>query len=136
LACHLSAAHIDHWKPMEKGLKIAEPDYQLEAFCDLQINPETASFIKAGKDIDESLVLPLSAHPWHLLHTHGYCMMVTLPNGKRLIIPCVVLIRFYFGSSGNFIQRLFTEPLGSNTLWSSKTFDVKTQSLWCLQVAN
>ena len=113
----------------QNGLKIAEPDYQLETFRDLQINPETTAFIKSGKDIDESFVLPLSAHPWHLLHTHAYCVKVVLPNGKRLIIPCVELIRFYFGSSGNFIQRLFTEPLGVNTLWSSKTFDVKTQSL-------
>ena len=113
----------------QKGLKIAEPDYQQETFHDLNIDLETASFIKAGKDIDESFVLPLAAHPWHRLHTHAYCVMVALPNDKRLIIPCMELIRFYFGSSGNFIQRLFTEPLGVNTLWSSKTFDVKTQSL-------
>ena len=113
----------------QKGLKIAEPDYQLETFRDLHIDPETASFIKSGKDIEESFVLPLATHPWHLLHTHAYCVKVALPNGKRLIIPCVELIRFYFGSSGNFIQRLFTEPLGGNTLWRSKTFDAKTQSL-------
>ena len=112
-----------------RGLKITEPDYRLEAFCDLQVNPETASFIKAGKDIDGNFVLPLGNHPWHRLHTHAYCVMVSLPNGKRLVIPCIELIRFYFGSSGNFIQRLFTEPLGTNTLWSSKTFDAKTQSL-------
>ena len=34
----------------QHGLKIAEPGYQLEVFRDLQINPETTSFIKAGKD--------------------------------------------------------------------------------------
>jgi hypothetical protein len=113
----------------QKGLKIAEPDYQLETFCDLPINPETTAFIKSGKDIEGSFVLSLATHPWHLLHTHAYCVMVALPNDKRLIIPCVELIRFYFGSSGNFIQRLFTEHLGVNTLWSSKTFDAKTQSL-------
>jgi hypothetical protein len=38
----------------QNGLKIAEPDYQLEVFRDLQINPQTTSFIKAGKDIDGS----------------------------------------------------------------------------------
>ena len=113
----------------QKGLKIAEPEYRIEAFHDLQINPETTSFIKAGKDLDGSFVLPLGSHPWHRLHTHAYCVMVSLPGAKRLVIPCIELIRFYFGSSGNFIQRLFTEPLGANTLWSSKTFDAKTQSL-------
>ena len=113
----------------QKGLKIAEPEYRIEAFCDLQINPETTSFIKAGKDIDGNFVLPLGNHPWHRPHTHAYCVMAGLLSGKRLVIPCIEVIRFYFGSSGNFIQRLFTEPLGANTLWSSKTFDAKTQSL-------
>ncbi|MGV0962441.1 MAG: hypothetical protein ACOYBT_00950 [Polynucleobacter sp.] len=113
----------------QKGLKIAEPDFQLETFRDLKINPESASFIKAGKDIDGGFVLPLGSHPWHRLHTHAYCVMVSLPSGKRLVIPCIELIRFYFGSSSNFIQRLFIEPLGVNALWSSKTFDAKTQSL-------
>jgi len=114
----------------QKGLKIAEPEYQLEVFRDPQINPETTSFIKAGKDIDGGFVLPLGNHPWHRLHTHAYCVMVSLPDGRRLVIPCMELIRFYFGSSGNFVQRLFTEPLGANTLWSSKKFDVKTQGLY------
>ncbi len=111
------------------GLKIAEPDYQLETFRDLQINPETTVFIKAGKELDAGFVLPLGSHPWHRLHTHAYCVMVALPDSKRLIIPCMELIRFYFGSSGNFIQRLFTEPLGANTLWSSKKFDAKSRDL-------
>ena len=113
----------------QKGLKIAEPDYRLEVFRDLQIYPQTTSFIKAGKDIDGSFALPLDSHPWHRFHTHAYCVMVALPDDKRLIIPCMELIRFYFGSSGNFIQRLFTEPLGATTLWSSKTFDVKARNL-------
>ena len=113
----------------QKGLKIAEPEYQLEVFRDLQINPETTSFIKAGKDIDGNFVLPLGNHPWHRLQTYAYCVMVSLPDGRRLVIPCMELIRFYFGSSGNFVQRLFTEPLGANTLWSSKKLDVKTQGL-------
>lgn len=113
----------------QNGLKIAEPEYRIEVFCDLLINPETTSFIKAGKDIDGNFVLPLGNHPWHRLHTHAYCVMVSLPGGKRMVIPCIELIHFYFGSSGNFIQRLFTESLSANTLWSSKTFDAKTQSL-------
>lgn len=113
----------------QNGLKIAEPDYQLETFHDLKINPYTTFFIKAGKELDGDFVLPLADHPWHRLHTQAYCVVVSLPDGKRLVVPCTELIRFYFGSSGNFVQRLFTQPLGANTLWGSKTFDAKTQSL-------
>ena len=95
----------------------------------MTINPETASFTKAGKDIDGHFLLPLGHHPWHRLHTHSYCVMVALEDGKRLLIPCMELIRFYFGSSSIFLQRLFTEPLGRNTLWTSKTFDPYVQHL-------
>jgi hypothetical protein len=34
------------------------------------------------------------------------------------------IIRFYFGSSGNLVQRLFTGPLTDGTLWSSKHLDM------------
>ena len=113
----------------QNGLKIAEPDYQKETFQKLTINPETASFTKAGKDIDGHFLLPLGHHPWHRLHTHSYCVMVALEGGKRLLIPCMEIIRFYFGSSSIFLQRLFTEPLSNNTLWTSKTFDPYIQHL-------
>ena len=113
----------------QKGAKVYEPDYQVEIFKNLKINPETASFMKAGKDLDEHFLLPMGKHPWHRLHTHSYCVLVALENGKRLVIPCMELIRFYFGSSSNFIQRLFTEPLSEGTLWISKKYDPFTDSM-------
>lgn len=35
---------------------------------------------------------------------------MTLTNDRRLLVPCVELIRFYFGSSGNLLSRLFKAP--------------------------
>ena len=43
----------------QKGVKVVEPNYQVEAFKNLKINSDTASFIKAGKDLDEHFLLPM-----------------------------------------------------------------------------
>lgn len=113
----------------QDGRQITSPDYQIETFKSLTITPETTSFVKAGLAINEHFLLPLNYHPWHRTHTHAYCVAVELGQGKRLLVPCVELIRFYFGSSGNLIQRLFTQPLAASSLWSEKRFDTTTRHL-------
>lgn len=113
----------------QQGHQIASPDYQTESFKGLRISPETTSFVKAGLAIDEHFLLPLSQHPWHRLHTQSYCVAVTLGSGGRLLVPCVEIIRFYFGSSSNFLQRLFTAPLTTNALWTSKRFNPANKHL-------
>jgi hypothetical protein len=107
----------------QNGRQIASPDYQVETFKALPIHPESTAFVKAGLALDEHFLLPLNRHPWHRLHTQAYCVSVGLSGGRRLLVPCVEIIRFYFGSSGNFIQRLFTHPLTANSLWTEKRFD-------------
>lgn len=113
----------------QKGQQVASPDYQAELFKRLSITPETTSFVKAGLAIDEHFLLPLRHHPWHRSHTQSYCVAVSLDAQRRLLIPCVEIIRFYFGSSSNFLQRLFTAPLTPEKLWSSKRFNPTTRHL-------
>jgi len=113
----------------QDGRQLTSPDYQVETFKSLTVIPDTTSFVKAGLAIDEHFLLPLHQHPWHRTHTHAYCVAIALGQGKRLLVPCVELIRFYFGSSGNFIQYLFTQPLAANTLWTEKHFDAVTRHL-------
>lgn len=105
------------------GRLIASPSYHAETFRSVQIVPGTTSFVKAGLAVDEKFLIPLHAHPWHRLHTQAYCVAVSLGGGRRLLIPCVEIIRFYFGSSSNLLQRLFSMPLNAEALWSSKSFD-------------
>lgn len=113
----------------QHGRQIASPDYLVESFKGLAINPDTVSFVKAGLAIDGHFLIPLSCHPWHRLHTQSYCVAVELDARRRLLVPCVELIRFYFGSSSNFLQRLFTVPLAQESLWSSKRFNPTTRHL-------
>lgn len=112
-----------------EGRHVASPDYQVERFKGLRITPNTSTFVKAGLALDEHFLLPLGHHPWHRNHTQSYCVAVTLDAGRRLLVPCVELIRFYFGSSGNLLQRLFTAPLRAEKLWVSKRFNPENRHL-------
>lgn len=110
----------DIWR---NGVLIDSPDYQLEEFPNLQIDDATVSLIKAGLNLDDQgFLLPMAEHPWHMQCTHSYCVMVALPENRRLIIPCVELIRFYFGSSSGLLTKLFLPPLERKGLYSNPRF--------------
>lgn len=101
------------------GLLETTPDYEFESFPDLDIGSETVSLIKAGLNLEENgFLLPRGEHPWHMQATQSYCLMVDLPSERRLIIPCIELIRFYFGSSSNLLTKLFLPPLKRDALYS------------------
>lgn len=101
------------------------PDYELETFTDVQIDANTTSIIKAGLNpAEEGFLLPLSQHPWHRECTQSYCIRLTLPDGRRLIVPCMELIRFYFGSSSNLISQLFLPPFERTKFCTKNDYDV------------
>lgn len=117
----------DIWRD---GVLHFQPDYELEQFDGLEINSNTTSLIKAGLNLDEQgYLLPLAEHPWHLQNTQSYCLMVALPQGKRLIIPCMELIRFYFGSSSGLLSKLFMPPLERESLYNNAQWQAFTGRL-------
>jgi hypothetical protein len=122
----------DVWRD---GKLILRPDYCIETFPALQIDRSTTTLIKAGlsKD-DRGFLLPLAEHPWHRQCTQSYCIEVSLGDGRRLIIPCMELIRFYFGSSSGLISKLFLPPLSKDSLYSDALISessLKSSSLSC-----
>lgn len=117
----------DIWRD---GKLEASPDYQLECFADLRIDSTTIHLIKAGLNLDDKgFLLPLSEHPWHLQCTHSYCLMVELHGNRQIIIPCIELIRFYFGSSSGLITKLFLPPLERRSLYGNARFHAPTRRL-------
>lgn len=111
----------------ERGRLIASPRYQTEEFKDVIVDQPSTSFIKAGLSIqNEGFLLPLHDHPWHVRHTQSYCVCLCLQDGRRIIIPCIELIRFYFGSSSQLLHRLFSAELTPNMLWQNKSFNPPT----------
>ncbi|MBI1890271.1 MAG: hypothetical protein HYS18_06490 [Burkholderiales bacterium] len=122
----------DIWKDGQLEMR---PDYELEHFADLDINATTAVLVKAGLNLEENgFLLPRAEHPWHMQCTQSYCLMVRLPQNRRLIIPCMELIRFYFGSSSNLLTKLFLPPLQRDSLYSNPQFD-KPSGRLTLQLA-
>src|ERR1039457_1400427 len=78
---------------------------------------------------DQGFLLPLSEHPWHMQCTQSYCVILELPDDRRLIIPCIELIRFYCGSSSSLVTALFLPPLERKTLFSNPRLDQATGRL-------
>lgn len=105
------------------GAQECLPDYELERFVDVVINEDTAVLVKAGLNLnEEGFLLPLWEHPWHRECTQSYCVLVTLPDTRRLVVPCTELIRFYFGSTSALVTQLFLPDL------QRKKFCVSDQS--------
>lgn len=107
----------------QNGTLILKSDSTVETFRDVQIGATTTKFVKAGLPEDDQYLLPFEQHPWHQKHTDSYGVLVSLPEGKRLFVPCMELIRFYFGSTSALLGRLFTTPLSESILWRDKKFD-------------
>ena len=106
------------------------PDYELETFSRVSTSSSHIDLIKSGLNLnEEGFLIPVSEHPWHLNATHSYCVMLKLENGKRLIVPCLELIRFYFGSSSSLLTKLFLPPLQKDSLFQDGKFDQRTRHL-------
>lgn len=106
----------------QDGVKVVQPNYQQESFS-VHISSSLAHVIKSGLSIDKHFLLPLVEHRLHRGATQSYCICVSMNDGKRLIVPCMELIRFYFGTSSTVLHKLFTGLLREEMLWSEKSFD-------------
>lgn len=103
------------------------PEYTRETFKKLWVGRNTTDFIKAGLNPDKAgFLIPIPEHPWHMNATHSYCLMANLPDGRRLIVPCVELIRFYFGSSSSLLRQIFSTQLRRENLYSKDRYDHKS----------
>jgi hypothetical protein len=112
------------------GKLAVRPEYEIEYFLNLHIDRSTTHLIKAGLNLDErGFLLPMAEHPWHMHCTQSYCVMLDLPDNRRLIIPCMELIRFYFGSSSRFITKLFLPPIERSGFYTDPKFDKSRRHL-------
>lgn len=107
--------HGDLW---EGQRFLHRPALEMAEFLDVEISDETAKVVKAGSSLDEGdFLIPFAEHPWHSENTHSYCVRLTLPDGRYLVIPAMELIRFYFGSSAKLLSLLFKPALAREDLY-------------------
>lgn len=106
----------DLWREQSLVSRAADEELLCE---NLVISRDTCELVKAGSSFeDASFMLPLHQHAGHRENTRSYCVRVTLPDGKLLVIPCMELIRFYFGSSSELLNRLFSPQLRKEHLYT------------------
>lgn len=101
-----------------------DPDSTRITFDNLQIDDSTTSVLPAGFPIEDeggepTYLLPFSDFDGHRGHTGAFCARVRLPEGGFLVVPCMELIRFYFGDSGLLLKRLFSGATATDNLYLS-----------------
>lgn len=115
----------DIWKG---GAVSVKPVYESYTFDELHIHPQTVTYLKAGVSVDEHFLLPFGEHPWHHRHTHSYCVLIDAGD-VSLVVPGTEMIRFYYGSTSQFILRLFTGAMSPERLWQAKHYNQETGHL-------
>ena len=93
-------------------------------FPDILIDDTTTDIRPAGLPIQEAdgesrYLLPFSEFDAHRGHTGAFCARVQLKEGITLVVPCIELIRFYFGASGLLLNRLFSGAFATDDLYTS-----------------
>lgn len=71
------------------------------------------------RDNASARCLPFSSFLFHRDHTTSMLTVAWMPDGTAVAIPCAELIRFYFGTSGSALGRLFSGAFAMEQLWTS-----------------
>lgn len=113
------------WKD---GEQVISPKYE-EATFTVTAHSVLTLLNKAGQENqDGSFMIPFEYHPYHREHTHSYCIHAPTAKEIKLVIPATELIRFYFGSSGVLLGKLFRGIFQESNLWSKAEIDAKRRA--------
>lgn len=108
-----------------------DEEFSQETFENLEISDNAVTVAPAGfplhsEDLAPLYPLPFSAFEAHRDHTGAFCARVRVADNITLVVPCMELIRFYFGSSGSLLKQLFSGALTANKLYTSAKINPST----------
>ncbi|NDI85468.1 hypothetical protein [Undibacterium crateris] len=110
----------DMWR---YGRRVNGGDGEQLSFSNIEINSETVDVKPVGLPIavDDEIrfLLPFDQYCSHRRHTGSYAARVRIDEKTFILVPCMELIRFYFGSSGALLARLFSGPIRGHDLYES-----------------
>lgn len=106
------------------GRRTGRRENESQEMFELNVGAEAVEVMPIGVPIGASppvqrYLLPFTDFVGHQDHTRAQCARVGLADGTTLVIPCMELIRFYFGASGSFLKRLFSGAFALDRLYSS-----------------
>lgn len=93
-------------------------------FPEVVVSDSTVEIVPTGLPAGQTegepvYLLPFAEFDAHRGHTGAFCARVRLDAGITLIVPCMELVRFYFGASGALLKLLFSGALGLDELYSN-----------------
>lgn len=105
------------------GRCVSGGDGEQLSFSNIEINSETVDVKPVGLPVavDDEIcfLLPFDQYSSHRRHTGSYAARVRINENAFVLVPCMELIRFYFGSSGALLARLFSGPISGHDLYES-----------------
>ncbi len=112
----------------QSGMATGHRDLQARQTFSLSIQEGTAQVMPAGVPLEGTsgrpiYPLPFSVFAGHRENTQSHCVRVAVGSNAWLVIPCLELIRFYFGGSGSFLKRLFSGAFALDKLYKRCQFN-------------
>ncbi len=110
----------------EDGRFTGQRDISTRETFHLDVREGSAKIMPAGAPLGEDsgphaeYPLPFAVFGAHRDHTHAYCARIEIDPNTMLVIPCMELVRFYFGASGSFLKRLFSGAFALDKLFFRK----------------
>lgn len=116
----------------EGGRFTGRRDVQTRETFHLDVHEGAVKVMPAGAPIHDDAgcteyPLPFSLFGAHREHTHAQCARIEIGADTLLIIPCMELVRFYFGASGSFLKRLFSGAFALDKLFLRKRRGTNSQ---------
>ncbi len=116
----------------ENGQRTSRTNCETQESFALDISKENITIAPIGlpQSTDKGghdYLLPFSTFDAHRDHTKSQCARIPLADGAILVIPCMELIRFYFGASGAFLKQLFSGALGIDSIFSNARLNPTTR---------
>lgn len=110
-----------------RGLRVGTAPLQRRTFDALKVNASTVTLISSGApataDADAEhppYVLPFSEITLHRDHPRSWLARIVVDASTELLVPSMELARFYFGSSGQLLSRIFSGPFAGQRLYTSR----------------
>ncbi|QZA77483.1 hypothetical protein K4H28_14545 [Deefgea tanakiae] len=106
-------------------------DTQTQETFNLQVTSDSICVLPIGAPLEKNsnhpqYLLPFDLFEGHREHTQTHCLRFDLDDGAILVVPCMELIRFYFGSSGSFLKRIFSGAFALDQLFQNAKLNKRT----------
>ncbi len=113
----------------QNGKKISDGQGERLTFANVEVNNETVDIKPVGFPIETEsgmeFPLPFDQYNGHREYTCSQSARIKIDEKTILFVPCMELIRFYFGGSGAMLSKIFSGPIAGKDLYESVQLNAK-----------